>query len=144
MCTKCSVQCIENLKISNHLKSILRKGGIRDMEDLLGKTLKQVAAIKGIGPEQVYTLKKELQNVGLSLTKYPCLNPLNEADSVHKLGLKVAPQNSLIYAKMMTIKDIISKTEVEIRKIRNMGPLSFLELLIALDQHGLKLQDSVN
>ncbi len=58
---------------------------------------------------------------------------------IEVLGLSNRPKNCLIENKILTIGDLVSKTEDELRTIRNLGEKSIDEIIRKLKEHNLSL-----
>ncbi|MEE0954198.1 MAG: DNA-directed RNA polymerase subunit alpha C-terminal domain-containing protein [Eubacterium sp.] len=60
--------------------------------------------------------------------------------SLEELDLSTRAYNALRRAGLATIGDLCSKTEEEVRTIRNLGQRSMAEILVKLDEIGLRLK----
>jgi DNA-directed RNA polymerase subunit alpha len=64
--------------------------------------------------------------------------------TIEELDLSVRSFNCLKRANINTVADLISKTEDDMMKVRNLGRKSLEEVINKLDMMGLRLSDDDN
>lgn len=61
--------------------------------------------------------------------------------TIEDMDLSIRAYNCLKRANILTIEDLIAKTEDDMLKVRNLGRKPLDEIIIKLDEYGLKLKD---
>lgn len=65
---------------------------------------------------------------------------LNEKDPIESLPVSKRLRHTLVGNGCVTLRDILAKTPLDIKLMRNMGPVGFIELNSFLHEHGLQLK----
>jgi len=148
---------IGDFELSVRARNCLTKMNIRTLGDLLRTTEPELLAYKNFGDTSLQEIKSMLAQRGLSLgqaredrdeaAREEVIEQLagtgNEAmldQPVTDLELSVRARKALSLLGIVTIGDLIARTEAELLGIKNFGQTSLNEIKERLSDHGLSLR----
>ena len=148
---------VSDFELSVRARNCLKKMNIRTLGDLLRTTQSELLAYKNFGETSLDEIKAMLAQKGLHLGQgledrqiaarqeaYEQLvgtgneEMLNEP--VGELELSVRARKALSLLGIVTIGDLVSRTEAELLGIKNFGQTSLTEITEKLAEHGLSLR----
>ena len=142
---------IDSLPLSSRTKNTLRYNNILTLRDLIQRREKTLLFIHQIGQQTLAEIKRLLDQLGLrfreeneSIISQPAFKQLTQEQqlntSLHSLPFFIKVRNILQNNNILTLGDLIQKTEKDLLFIPNLGRKTLDEIKNFLDQIGLSLQ----
>lgn len=158
---------IEELDLSVRSYNCLKRAGINTVGDLIEKTFDDMMKVRNLGRKSLEEVEKKLRELGFNFREddgeeelpiddfildgdLPVMGGLSEGPIVHsqhlaltieELDFSVRTYNVLKRANILTVEDMISKSQEDYMKVRNMGRKSLEEIEMKLKALGLSMRD---
>ena len=159
---------IEELDLSVRSYNCLKRAGINTVGDLVEKTFDDMMKVRNLGRKSLEEVERKLKELGFSFSEddgeeelpiddfildgdLPVMGGLSEGPIVHsqhltltieELDFSVRTYNVLKRANILTVEDMISKSQEDYMKVRNMGRKSLEEIEMKLKALGLSMRDN--
>jgi DNA-directed RNA polymerase subunit alpha len=148
---------VTDFELSVRSRNCLKKMNIRTLGDLTRVTEPQLLASKNFGETSLLEIKEMMTSKGLRLgqaleegakydPRFRPQQPLTEQEQavlnkpVSELNLSVRARKCMNKLGIMTLGELIQRTQDELLEIKNFGQTSLLEVREKLQQYGLKLR----
>lgn len=131
-----------HIAMQKHYRYLLERCGIRfELIKNIQKTIQALSLLRENTSTQFFVGEPETDCVILKQIEDSLGRKINGQDSIDELDLSVRTFNCLKRSGIRTIDDLKEKTEVDLRKIRNLGRRSYEEVLSVLYAHGYRIKD---
>ena len=146
---------ISDFELSVRSRNCLRQMNIRSLSDLLNTSEPELLSYKNFGETSLNEIKAMLSQKGLRLgqalqpAEPVAIHPPEELSGdttahldrpVAQLELSVRAQKALQRLGVMTLGELIQKTEAELLTIKNFGQTSMVEIKKQLTKYGLSFR----
>ena len=129
---------------------VLNEAGIHTVKDLISHTADEIFELPKIGPLRFKDINQKIKALGLSFN-IPEMGIMVEPRhvmgekvlemTIEELDFSVRTYNCLVRAGILTVEDLISRTESEMIKVRNLGRKSLEEIFLKLQALGLSFKE---
>lgn len=129
---------------------VLNEAGIHTVKDLISHAADEIFELPKIGPLRFKDINQKIKALGLSFN-IPEMGIMVEPRhvmgekvlemTIEELDFSVRTYNCLVRAGILTVEDLISRTESEMIKVRNLGRKSLEEIFLKLQALGLSFKE---
>lgn len=129
---------------------VLNEAGIHTVKDLISHAADEIFELPKIGPLRFKDINEKIKALGLSFN-IPEMGIMVEPRhvmgekvlemTIEELDFSVRTYNCLVRAGILTVEDLISRTESEMIKVRNLGRKSLEEIFLKLQALGLSFKE---
>lgn len=129
---------------------VLNEADIHTVKDLISHTADEIFELPKIGPLRFKDINQKIKALGLSFN-IPEMGIMVEPRhvmgekvlemTIEELDFSVRTYNCLVRAGILTVEDLISRTESEMIKVRNLGRKSLEEIFLKLQALGLSFKE---
>ena len=146
---------VTDFELSVRSRNCLNKMNIRTLGDLIQMTEQDLLSHKNFGETSLMEVKQMLAQKSLRLGQGKLEGPgLPEFDqpvelsdemverSIDVLNLSVRSRKCMDRLGILTLGQLISRTETELLSAKNFGQTSLTEIRTRLEEHSLRLKDS--
>lgn len=131
-------ETLERLGLSTRPIRVLTEKNIKTVSQLVQTTEQDLEGFRTLGRRSIEEIKGKLATKGLKLRVLS-----EEMDRIESLGLSMQAVNALRYEGIVTVDELIQKTEKELRIIRGLGERNIEHIKRKLGNRGLKLRSEL-
>ena len=133
---------ISYLPLTTRTKNVLKKSGIKTLSDLLSYSTVSINSINNLGDKGVIEVLEFIMKNGYKLADQVAIETTNKEMltdmKIRDLPFSSRTRNALLYAKIETFNDIISKSKSDLSKIRGLGKKGIEEIEDFVHSKGFK------
>lgn len=141
---------VDELEFEKQTAIVLNEAGIHTVKDLISHTADEIFELPQIGPLRFKDINQKIKALGLSFY-IPEMGMMVEPKhvmgekvlemSIEELDFSVRTYNCLVRAGILTVEDLINRTESDMIKVRNLGRKSLEEIFFKLQALGLTFKE---